>query len=119
LAGLKLSDLAPELPAIAEFSTNETMGHSADRLASRWGATRAAQDAFALRSHLNAAKAIKEGKIAQEIVPVHAPPKMTIVSYIFNFFLKGFLIIIFRFPRTILFVGIRRSRSFPSSTRPL
>ena len=23
--------LAPELPAIAEFSTNETMGHSADR----------------------------------------------------------------------------------------
>ncbi len=32
LGGLKLSDLAPETPPIAEFSTGETMGHSADRL---------------------------------------------------------------------------------------
>lgn len=32
LAGLKLRDLAPELPGVTEFSTNETMGHSADRL---------------------------------------------------------------------------------------
>ena len=35
--------LAPELPAIAEFSTNETMGHSADRLAATFGVTRQEQ----------------------------------------------------------------------------
>ena len=35
LAKLRPDYFAPELPAIAEFSTNETMGHSADRLAAR------------------------------------------------------------------------------------
>lgn len=28
--------LAPELPAVAEFSTGETMGHSGDRLAAQF-----------------------------------------------------------------------------------
>jgi acetyl-CoA acetyltransferase len=51
LAGLKLGDLAPELPAIAEYSTGETMGLSSEKLAARWGVTRADADAFALRSH--------------------------------------------------------------------
>ena len=37
LAKLRPDYLAPELPAIAEFSTNETMGHSADRLAATFG----------------------------------------------------------------------------------
>jgi acetyl-CoA acyltransferase len=32
--GFKLSYLAPEAPAIAEFSTGEVMGHSSDRLVS-------------------------------------------------------------------------------------
>ena len=32
--------LAPDPPAIAEFSTGEIMGHSADRLASAWGVSR-------------------------------------------------------------------------------
>lgn len=31
LAQIRPDYFAPELPAIAEFSTNETMGHSADR----------------------------------------------------------------------------------------
>ena len=34
---------APELPAIAEFSTNEVMGHSADRLASAFNVSRQEQ----------------------------------------------------------------------------
>ena len=38
-----------ELPAVAEFSTNETMGHSADRLAAAFNVTRAEQDEYALR----------------------------------------------------------------------
>lgn len=33
LSQLSMKHLMPELPAVAEFSTNETMGHSADRLA--------------------------------------------------------------------------------------
>lgn len=45
------------------------MGHSSDRLAARFGVTREEQDAFALRSHQNAAKAHAEGKIQHEIVP--------------------------------------------------
>ena len=56
LKGLKLSHLAPETPAIANMLTGEVMGHSADRLADRFGISRADQDAFAARSHQNAAK---------------------------------------------------------------
>lgn len=68
--GFKLSHLAPEAPAIAEFSTGEVMGHSSDRLASRWAVTRAEQDDFAFRSHQLAAKAHKDGNLAGEITPV-------------------------------------------------
>jgi len=37
------------LPAVAEFSTGETMGFSADKLASAFGVSRKDQDAFAWR----------------------------------------------------------------------
>jgi acetyl-CoA acetyltransferase family protein len=70
LRGLKLADLAPEAPAIAEFSTGEVMGHSSDRMAARFGVTRAEQDEFALRSHHNAAEATLAGLLKPEIVPV-------------------------------------------------
>lgn len=71
LKGLSLKDLMPEAPAIAEFSTGEVMGHSSDRLASRFGVTRKEQDEFALRSHHNAAKAHAAGLYKDEIVPVN------------------------------------------------
>ena len=32
--------LAPELPAVAEFTSGETMGHSGDRLASAFNVSR-------------------------------------------------------------------------------
>lgn len=70
LRGLKPKDLAPEAPAIAEFSTGETMGHSSDRLAARWGVTRDAQDEYALRSHHKAAKAQEAGLLDAEVVAV-------------------------------------------------
>ena len=47
--GLKLSDLAPDQPAVANFITGEVMGHSSDRLAEKFGVTRKEQDEFALR----------------------------------------------------------------------
>jgi acetyl-CoA acyltransferase len=68
--GLSLSDLAPETPAIKNFATDETMGASSDRLASKWGVSREEQDAFAIRSHANAARATAEGRLKQEIVAV-------------------------------------------------
>ena len=71
LKGLKLKDLAPETPAIANMLTGEVMGHSADRLADRFGVSRADQDEFAARSHVNAAKAHEDGIYADEIIPVN------------------------------------------------
>jgi acetyl-CoA acyltransferase len=67
---IKLRDLAPELPAIAEFSTGETMGKSADRLAAAFNISRNDQDLFALRSHQLAAKAKENGWLSAEIVPL-------------------------------------------------
>jgi acetyl-CoA acyltransferase len=68
--GLKPSDLLPEVPSISEFSTGETMGKSCDKMAAKYGVTRQEQDAYALRSHLRAAKAAEEGFFEDEIIPV-------------------------------------------------
>lgn len=76
--GLKLKDLLPQAPAIAEFSTGESMGESADRLAARFGITREEQDAYALRSHQGAAA--HRDRLAEEIVPVSVPPKGQVVA---------------------------------------
>ena len=69
-SGLKMKDLVPEAPAIANFTTGEVMGHSSDRLADRFSVSRREQDEFALRSHHNAAKAHADGLYADEIIPV-------------------------------------------------
>lgn len=69
---LKLSAWKPELPSVAEFSSNETMGHSGDRLASAFGVSRQEQDAYALRSHQLARKASDEGHLS-DIVPFKVP----------------------------------------------
>uniref|UniRef100_A0A0N4ZV90 acetyl-CoA C-acyltransferase n=1 Tax=Parastrongyloides trichosuri TaxID=131310 RepID=A0A0N4ZV90_PARTI len=61
--------LSPELPAIAEYTTGETMGHSGDRLAATFHVSRDEQDDFALRSHTLADKAVKDGKL-RDIVPM-------------------------------------------------
>jgi len=86
-AGAKISLLskirpdyfAPELPAIAEFSTNETMGHSADRLAATFGVTRQEQDDFARRSHQFAKDAQDRGDLS-DVIPVKVPKGKDFVS---------------------------------------
>ncbi len=65
--GLKMGDIAPEAPAIANFSTGEVMGHNTDRLCDRFGVSRQAQDEFAARSHQNGAKAHADGIYDDEI----------------------------------------------------
>ena len=49
-----------------------SMGHTAEEVAKRYGISRKDQDAFAVRSHQKAARAIQEGKFVDEIVPVEA-----------------------------------------------
>jgi acetyl-CoA acyltransferase len=74
LEGLRPSDLLPESPAIAEFSTGEVMGESADRLAAQFGVSREEQDAYALRSHRRAASARDAGHLTPELHPATPPP---------------------------------------------
>lgn len=74
LKGLSPKDLIPEIPSISEYSTGETMGESADKLAAMFGVSRKNQDEYALRSHHRAADAWANGSIGAEIVPVMAPP---------------------------------------------
>ena len=64
----------PELPAVAEFSTNEVMGHSGDRLAAAFNVSRREQDEFALRSHTLADEATKKGYLT-DVEPVFVDKK--------------------------------------------
>jgi acetyl-CoA acyltransferase len=75
LARVRPKDFVPITPAIAEPSTGETMGQSADKMAKLNGITREAQDRFALRSHQQAARGLDDGRLSAEIVPVPVPPK--------------------------------------------
>ncbi|KYG69811.1 acetyl-CoA C-acyltransferase [Bdellovibrio bacteriovorus] len=51
------------------------MGQTAEILAKEWGLSRDMQDQFALRSHLRAAQAMKEGRMKEEITPVYLSPE--------------------------------------------
>lgn len=81
LRGLKLRELLPSAPPIAEYTTGETMGRSADRLAARFGISRLEQDSFALRSHTLAAEATAAGHLDQEIMPVSLPPDFSLLRH--------------------------------------
>lgn len=74
LARTRPRDLVPVTPAIAEPSTGETMGQSAEKMAKENGISREAQDAFALRSHRLAARGTTDGRLTAEIAPLFVPP---------------------------------------------
>lgn len=75
LARLRPRDLLPQQPQIAEPTTGESMGQSAERMAKANGLTRAAQDEWALRSHTLAAAGTEDGRLTAEIVPTWLPPR--------------------------------------------
>ncbi|NXT25382.1 ECHB enzyme, partial [Syrrhaptes paradoxus] len=79
LSKIRPDYFAPELPAVAEFSTSETMGHSADRLAAAFGISRLEQDEYALRSHTLAKKA-QDGGLLVDVVPFKVPGKETVTK---------------------------------------
>ena len=69
LARTRPRDLVPVTPAVAEPSTGETMGQSAEKMAKENGITREAQDRIALMSHERAAEASADGRLTAEIAP--------------------------------------------------
>jgi acetyl-CoA acyltransferase len=52
-----------------------SMGLTAENVAEKFGVRREEQDRFALSSHQKAAKAIREGKLKEEIIPIPAKVK--------------------------------------------
>ncbi|MBV6522182.1 MAG: 3-ketoacyl-CoA thiolase FadI [Gemmatimonadaceae bacterium] len=75
LSKIRPRDLVPVTPAIAEPTTGETMGQSADKMAKINGITRDEQDRFALRSHRLAWAGTSDGRLTAEIAPVWVPPR--------------------------------------------
>jgi acetyl-CoA acyltransferase len=75
LARLRPGDLAPVAPAIAEYTTGQTMGESAEKMAKENDISRRSQDEVALMSHHRAARAHDEGRFAEYLVPTFPPPK--------------------------------------------
>lgn len=63
--------MAPSYQATMEnVNYHVSMGHTAEAVASKWEITREQADAFALRSHQLAGKAIAEGKFDSQILPI-------------------------------------------------
>lgn len=67
---MPLSESLPRRPEIAERTTGEVMGESAERMATINGVGRKEQDVFAAQSHQRAAAAIASGRFDSEVVPV-------------------------------------------------
>ncbi|MBF6184907.1 MULTISPECIES: acetyl-CoA C-acyltransferase [Nocardia] len=67
------TDILPSRPRIAERTTGEVMGESAEKMARIHGIGRAEQDEFAARSHHRAAAAIESGRFDDEVLRVRTP----------------------------------------------
>ena len=80
LAGIRPRDLVPITPAIAEPSTGETMGESAEKMAKINHIPREEQDQLALRSHRLAAAGTADGRLTEELAPVWVPPDYETVA---------------------------------------
>jgi acetyl-CoA C-acetyltransferase len=59
--GFSFGELTPVAPSVNEPRTGMSMGQHCELMAREWGITREAQDALAVASHRNAAKAYDEG----------------------------------------------------------
>ncbi|MDX2249758.1 MAG: acetyl-CoA C-acyltransferase [Bacteroidia bacterium] len=62
-------------PRMEEMYGTEGMGQTAENLAVKFGISREDQDRFAWQSQMKAARAQREGRLAEEIVPVEIPRK--------------------------------------------
>jgi 3-oxoadipyl-CoA thiolase len=60
-------------PVMAERYSTESMGETGENVAERYGISREEQDRFALQSHMRAVEATREGRFADELIPIEAP----------------------------------------------
>merc|ERR1711991_175952 len=74
-----MGDLIPQAPGVTEFSSGETMGKSADRLASAFAISREDQDKYARRSHVNAQTAQEDGLLT-DVLAVPVPGRDNVVD---------------------------------------
>lgn len=74
-AKVRAKDFIPITPAIAEPTTGESMGQSAEKMAKLNAITRAEQDQLALASHTNAAQGTADGRLTAELAPAFIPPR--------------------------------------------
>jgi acetyl-CoA C-acetyltransferase len=65
---------------VERFGHISGMPETADNLASDYGITREEADSFAVRSHLNAAAAWREGRFADEVIALDVPGKRNSVT---------------------------------------
>ncbi len=78
--GIRPADLVPVSPAIAEPSTGESMGQSAEKMAKENAISRDAQDRYALMSHQRAAAGTADGRLTAEIAPWFGGPNLEEVT---------------------------------------
>lgn len=71
---LRLKDLLPAPPAVAEYSTGLRMGDTAEQMAKSHHISREQQDELAHRSHTLAARAWQEGYLHQQVMTAYTPP---------------------------------------------
>jgi 3-oxoadipyl-CoA thiolase len=62
-------------PRMEERYSTESMGETGENVAEKYGISRDEQDRFALQSHQRAVAAQKDGRFAEQIVPVQVPPR--------------------------------------------
>jgi 3-oxoadipyl-CoA thiolase len=62
-------------PRMEELHSTESMGETGENVAERSGISREEQDRFALQSHQRAVAAAREGRFAEELIPVEVPPR--------------------------------------------
>jgi acetyl-CoA acyltransferase len=74
-SSIRPKDFVPITPAIAEPTTGESMGQSAEKMAKINHISREEQDQFALRSHRLAAVGLDDGRLTAETEPMWIPPR--------------------------------------------
>ncbi len=83
MASFRPSDFKPEiglLIGLTDYACGKNMGETAETLAREWRIDRAAQDAFAARSHARALAAQAAGHSAEEIAPLATPDRSALVA---------------------------------------
>lgn len=66
---IKFRELTPSFPGIVEPRTGMSMGQHTEKMVKQWGISRGEQDQLAYESHMNAARAYKEGFYTDQLIP--------------------------------------------------